>query len=116
MLGDRASIIAAIQHAAVGAINSPVEMAGRVDPVTAAAAAAELGIRIYTIGIGTQGEARLPIGRGPEGQLRYEMMPVEIDEDVLRDVSASTGGRYFRATDSEALGRIFFSATPAMIV
>jgi Ca-activated chloride channel family protein len=80
---------------------------GRVDPVTAAAAASELGIRIYTIGIGTQGEARLPIGRGPEGQLRYEMMPVEIDEDVLRDVSASTGGRYFRATDAEALGRIF---------
>jgi Ca-activated chloride channel family protein len=80
---------------------------GRIDPMTAAAAAGELGIRIYTIGIGTQGEARLPIGRGPEGQLRYEMMPVQIDEDVLRDVSASTGGRYFRATDSEALRRIF---------
>jgi Ca-activated chloride channel family protein len=80
---------------------------GRVDPLTAAAAAAELGIKIYTIGIGTQGEARLPIGRGPEGQLRYEMMPVQIDEDVLRDVSANTGGRYFRATDSEALRRIF---------
>jgi Ca-activated chloride channel family protein len=80
---------------------------GRVDPMTAAAAAAQLGIKIYTIGIGTQGEARLPIGRSPEGQLRYEMMPVEIDEDLLRDVSATTGGRYFRATDSEALRRIF---------
>jgi Ca-activated chloride channel family protein len=80
---------------------------GRIDPMTAAAAAAELGIKIYTIGIGTQGEARLPIGRGPEGQLRYEMMPVQIDEDLLRDVSASTGGRYFRATDSEAFRRIF---------
>ena len=80
---------------------------GRIDPMTAASAAAELGIKIYTIGIGTQGEARLPIGRGPEGQLRYEMMPVQIDEDLLRDVSAATGGRYFRATDSEALRRIF---------
>ncbi len=80
---------------------------GRVDPLTAAAAAAELGIKIYTIGIGTEGEARLPIGRGPEGQLRYEMMPVQIDEDLLRDVATNTGGRYFRATDSEALRRIF---------
>jgi Ca-activated chloride channel family protein len=80
---------------------------GRIDPLTAAAAAAELGIKIYTIGIGTEGEARLPIARSPEGQLRYEMMPVQIDEDLLRDVSANTGGRYFRATDSEALGRIF---------
>jgi Ca-activated chloride channel family protein len=80
---------------------------GRVDPLTAAAAAAELGIKIYTIGIGTEGEARLPIGRSPEGQLRYEMMPVQIDEELLADVSASTGARYFRATDSEALKRIF---------
>jgi len=80
---------------------------GRVDPRTAAAAAAELGIRIYAIGVGTEGEARLPIGRGPEGQMRYEMMPVQIDEDLLSDVAESTGGRYFRATDAEALGRIY---------
>lgn len=80
---------------------------GRVDPRTAAAAAAKLGLRIYTIGVGTEGEARLPIGRGPEGQLRYQTMPVRIDEGLLRDVAQSTGGRYFRATDSEALTRIF---------
>ena len=80
---------------------------GRVDPRTAAAAAAELGIKIYTIGVGTEGEARLPIGRGADGQLRYEMMPVQIDEELLADVAESTGGRYFRATDAEALGRIY---------
>jgi len=80
---------------------------GRVDPRTAAAAAAELGIKIYAIGVGTEGEARLPIGRGPEGQLRYEMMPVEIDEALLSDIAQGTGGRYFRATDAEALGRIY---------
>lgn len=80
---------------------------GRVDPRTAAAAAAELGVKIYTIGVGTEGEARLPIGRGPEGQLRYQMMPVRIDEELLHDVAAMTGARYFRATDGEALGRIF---------
>src|SRR5262245_61589745 len=91
----------------ISLLTDGVNNRGRVDPMTAASAAAELGVKIYTIGIGTQGEARLPIGRSPEGQLRYEMMPVQIDEDLLRDVSATTGGRYFRATDSEALRRIF---------
>jgi Ca-activated chloride channel family protein len=80
---------------------------GRVDPRTAAAAAGEFGIRIYTIGVGTEGEARLPIGQSPEGQFRYEMVPVQIDEALLTDVAVSSGGRYFRATDDEALGRIF---------
>jgi len=80
---------------------------GRVDPRTAAVAAKEFGIRIYTIGVGTQGEARLPIGRGPGGQLRYQTMPVRLDEPLLRDVAENTGGRYFRATDAAALTRIF---------
>jgi Ca-activated chloride channel homolog len=80
---------------------------GRVDPRTAAVAAKEFGIRIYTIGVGTQGEARLPIGRGPGGQLRYQTMPVRLDEPLLRDVAEGTGGRYFRATDAAALTRIF---------
>jgi Ca-activated chloride channel family protein len=80
---------------------------GRVDPRTAAVAAKQFDVRIYTIGVGTQGEARMPIGRGPEGQLRYQMMPVRLDEPQLRDIAASTGGRYFRATDAAALTRIF---------
>jgi len=80
---------------------------GRVDPRTAADAAAQFGIRIYTIGVGTEGEARLPIGRGADGRIRYQTMPVKIDEELLRDVAGSTGGRYFRATDAEALTRIF---------
>jgi len=80
---------------------------GRVDPRTASVAAREFGVRIYTIGVGTQGEARLPIGRGPGGQLRYQMMPVRLDEPLLRDVAETTGGRYFRATDGAALSRIF---------
>ncbi|HEX9729477.1 MAG TPA: VWA domain-containing protein [Gemmatimonadales bacterium] len=80
---------------------------GRVDPRTAAVAAKEFGVRFYTIGVGTQGEARLPIGRGPQGQLRYQTMPVRLDEALLRDVAETTGGRYFRATDAAALSRIF---------
>jgi Ca-activated chloride channel homolog len=79
---------------------------GTVDPRTAAAAAAALGIRVYTIGVGTEGEAPIPTGRGASG-FRYEVLPVKIDEDLLRDIAGSTGGRYFRAKDSEALSRIF---------
>jgi Ca-activated chloride channel family protein len=49
----------------------------------------------------------LPIGRGADGQIRYQMMPVQIDEDLLQDVARTTGGRYFRATDAQALSNIF---------
>lgn len=79
---------------------------GAIDPRTAADAAAAFAIRVYTVGVGTQGEARIPTGRGLSG-FRYEMLPVEIDEPLLKDIAATTGGRYFRATDSESLGRIF---------
>jgi Ca-activated chloride channel family protein len=80
---------------------------GRIDPRTAAQAAERVGIRIYTIGIGTHGEARTPIGTGVGGRVRYQTLPVRIDEDLLNDVAVMTGGRYFRATDAEALSRIF---------
>ncbi|MDH5284249.1 MAG: VWA domain-containing protein [Gemmatimonadota bacterium] len=79
---------------------------GTVDPRTAAAAAAALGIRVYTIGVGTEGEALYPTGRGLSGY-RYERIPVHLDEDLLRSIASSTGGRYFRAKDNEALTRIF---------
>lgn len=80
---------------------------GRIDPRTAAMAAERVGIRIYTIGIGTEGEARTPIGTGIGGRVRYQTLPVRIDEELLQDVAEATGGRYFRATDAEALSRIF---------
>lgn len=79
---------------------------GAVDPRTAAEAAQALGVRVYTIGVGTEGEARVPTGRGLSG-LRYETVPVRIDEELLRDIADRTGGRYFRATDGVALERIF---------
>ena len=79
---------------------------GLIDPRTAAATAAAYGIRVYTIGVGTIGEAPIPTGRGLGG-FRYELLPVRIDEPLLREVAAKTGGRYFRARDSEALSRIF---------
>jgi Ca-activated chloride channel family protein len=80
---------------------------GILDPRTAAEAAATFGVRIYTIGVGTEGEARIPLGRGAQGQVRYQTLPVRLDEPLLRDIAETTGGRYFRATDPEALSRIF---------
>jgi Ca-activated chloride channel homolog len=79
---------------------------GAVDPRTAAEAAASLKVRVYTVGVGTEGEARVPTGRGLSG-LRYEVVPVRIDEALLEDIAERTGGRYFRATDAAALERIF---------
>ena len=79
---------------------------GTVDPRTAAQAATAFGIRIYTIGVGTQGEAPVPTGEGPQG-LRYQSLPVELDERLLTDVATMTGGRYFRATDTPSLQSVF---------
>ena len=79
---------------------------GLIDPRTAAATAAAFGIKVYTIGVGTIGEAPIPTGRGLGG-FRYELLPVRIDEPLLKEIAGKTGGRYFRARDSEALSRIF---------
>lgn len=79
---------------------------GAIDPRTAADAAAAFGIKVYAIAVGTIGEARMPTGKGLSG-FRYEMLPVEIDEALLRDIATKTGGQYFRATDTESLRRIF---------
>jgi Ca-activated chloride channel family protein len=79
---------------------------GAIDPRTAAQAAAAIGVKIYTIGVGSEGMAPVPVGRGLMG-LRYEYRPVEIDEALLRDIASTTGGRYFRAVDAAALQSIY---------
>lgn len=79
---------------------------GAIDPRTAAQAAGAFGIRIYAIGVGSEGMAAVPVGRGLFG-LRYENRPVKIDEALLTEIAANTGGRYFRARDAEALQRIY---------
>jgi len=61
---------------------------------------------VYTIGVGSEGTAPVPVGRGVFG-LRYENRPVEIDEPLLKYVADISGGRYFRARDGEALQRIY---------
>jgi Ca-activated chloride channel family protein len=79
---------------------------GTIDPRTAAQAAKAFGIRIYTIGVGTEGMAPVPVSKGVFG-LKYENRPVRIDEPLLRDIAETTGGRYFRARDAAALENIY---------
>ena len=79
---------------------------GEIDPVTAARAAAAYGIKTYTIGIGSEGVARVPVARGPFG-VQYATLPVHIDEALLTQIAQISGGRYFRAQTREALTRIF---------
>ena len=78
---------------------------GEIAPATAAEIAKTFGVRVYTIGIGTRGEAPYPVMTQWGVELRK--MPVEIDEDLLKSIAESTGGRYFRATDNTKLSEIY---------
>jgi len=80
---------------------------GTIQPLDAAQIAEQLGIRVYTIGIGTQGRALTPTAIYPNGQYKYEYVDVDIDEGLLKKVADMTGGRYFRATDEHKLRSIY---------
>jgi len=82
-----------------------VNNSGEIDPITAAQIAKKFGIRIYTVGVGTEGEAPYPF-QTPFGK-RYQMVPVEIDEEVLKQVAQITDGKYYRATDNKKLEEIY---------
>lgn len=82
-----------------------VNNTGQVAPVTAAEIAKTFGIRVYTIGVGTQGEAPYPIPTA--FGVQYQNIPVEIDEQVLKQIASTTGGQYFRATDNASLKEIY---------
>lgn len=78
---------------------------GEIAPATAADIAKTYGIRVYTIGVGTQGMAPYPV-QTPFG-MQYQDMQVEIDEGLLKDISSKTGGKYFRATDNDKLVQVY---------
>jgi Ca-activated chloride channel homolog len=80
--------------------------AGKVPPLTAAETAKTLGYRVYTIGAGTRGSAPFP-QTDAFGRRVYVSLPVDIDEDTLRRIADTTGGRYFRATDTASLEQIY---------
>ena len=84
-----------------------VNNSGFIDPNTAAELAIEYGIKIYTIGIGTNGMALSPVGVDNNGKFSYAKIQVEIDEDLLIEIAEITGGKYFRATDNKKLQEIY---------
>lgn len=82
-----------------------VNNTGEVSPQTAGEIAREFGIRVYTIGVGTRGQAPMPVST-PFGE-QYQMMDVEIDEEMLQQVAQMTGGKYFRATNKATLTEVY---------
>ena len=84
-----------------------VNNAGFIDPFTAAELAKEYDIKIYSIGLGTNGLALSPVGINARGKLNYANIQVEIDEELLTQISEMSGGKYFRATDNNKLKEIY---------
>lgn len=84
-----------------------VNNAGFIDPKIAAELAVEFQIKTYTIGLGSNGNARAPIGILPNGKFQYGITKVEIDEELLQSIADATGGLYFRATDNSSLEEIY---------
>ncbi len=84
-----------------------VNNAGFIEPETASDIAKEFGIKVYTIGIGTNGMAEFPYAMAPNGQLLFKMMQVEIDEQLMKNIANKTGGKYFRATSNKKLESIY---------
>lgn len=84
-----------------------VNNTGNIDPIMAAEIAKQYNIKVYTIGIGTNGLAESPIGIKPNGEIVYDKIPVELDENLMKDIASKTGGQYFRATDTESLKKIY---------
>lgn len=84
-----------------------VNNSGMVDPITASELAAENNIKVYTIGIGTRGMAPTPVAYDYRHKLVYRNMPVEIDEDLLKQIAEKTNGEYFRATSNTKLEKVY---------
>lgn len=85
-----------------------VNNAGFLEPISAAEIAVEYGIKVYTIGIGTNGNAMFPYAYAPNGKgFLFKMMPVQIDELLMKDIAKKTGGKYFRAQNNSNLESIY---------
>lgn len=88
-------------------ITDGVNNAGEITPQLAMDLAKTFGVKIYSIGVGTNGEAYSPIGRRPDGAYIFGMAPVNIDESLLNYLSVETGGKYYRATSKLELEKIY---------
>ena len=88
-------------------VTDGVNNVGYFKPITAGEIAKEFGIKVYAIGVGSVGEALTPVSRRSDGRFIFGLAPVEIDEDLLRQISKMTGGKYFRATSANDLQQIY---------
>jgi Ca-activated chloride channel family protein len=84
-----------------------VNNSGTIDPRMAADIAKEYGIKVYTIGIGTNGMAPFPYAKTANGEFLYKNMKVEIDENLMKEIAKTTDGKYFRATSNAKLKEIY---------
>jgi Ca-activated chloride channel homolog len=84
-----------------------VNNAGFIEPDSASEIAKQFGIKVYTIGIGTNGNAEFPYAFAPNGELLFKMQKVEIDEKMMKSIAQKTGGKYFRATSNDRLEEIY---------
>jgi Ca-activated chloride channel family protein len=80
--------------------------AGKIAPLTATEAAKALGVKVYTIGVGMQGQAPMPVFYGGR-KVSYQWQPVDIDEDTLKKIAAMTGAKYYRADNTERFQAIY---------
>ncbi|MBW2960252.1 vWA domain-containing protein [Mesonia aestuariivivens] len=88
-------------------LSDGVNNTGFIDPKIATELAVEYDIKVYTIGLGSNGTAMGPVGIDRNGQLRYGPTKVEIDEDLMKEIATKTSGEYFRATDNKKLEEIY---------
>ena len=84
-----------------------VNNSGTIEPETASDIAKEYGLKVYTIGLGTNGMAPYPYALGANGEFLFKMMQVEIDQDLMKNIAAKTGGKYFRANSNQKLESIY---------
>ena len=89
-------------------LSDGVNNSGFVDPKTATELAKELNIKVYTVGIGTNGMADFPFSKDARGRLQFRKQQVEIDEELLQFIASETQGQYFRATDNSVLQEIYY--------
>jgi Ca-activated chloride channel family protein len=108
------AIAAAVNHLRTTAAKSKVVIlltdgvnnSGKISPLAAAEAARALGVKVYTIGVGVRGKAPIPV-RDEAGKLHVVTMTVDVDEKTLQAVASETGGRFYRATDTDSLQKIY---------
>jgi Ca-activated chloride channel homolog len=108
------AIAAAVNHLRTTAAKSKVVIlltdgvnnSGKISPLAAAEAARALGVKVYTIGVGVQGKAPIPV-KDESGRVHIVMATVDVDEKTLQAVASETGGLFYRATDTDSLQKIY---------